>query len=118
MNIKDKLTVSAAPHVHDKSTVKNVMWNVVIALVPALIFATYYWGIRALLLSLTGAVTAVVCEALIQKLRKVPITVHDGSAFLTGLLLAFNIHASQAKCGKFSVKAVRKLTHKLLGQGA
>ncbi|MCB5265557.1 MAG: RnfABCDGE type electron transport complex subunit D [Candidatus Cloacimonetes bacterium] len=93
MNIKDNLTVSAAPHVHDKSTVKNVMWNVVLALVPALIFATYYWGIRALLLSLTGAVTAVVCEALIQKMRKVPITVHDGSAFLTGLLLAFNIHA-------------------------
>lgn len=93
MNKNDKLIVSPAPHVHDKTTVKNVMWNVVLALVPALIFATYYWGLRALLLSLTGAVTAVVCEAIIQKLRKVPITVNDGSAFLTGLLLAFNIHA-------------------------
>jgi electron transport complex protein RnfD len=93
MNSQDRLIVSPAPHVHDKTTVKNVMWNVVLALVPALLFATYYWGVRALLLSLTGAVAAVVCEALIQKLRKVPVTVHDGSAFLTGLLLAFNIHA-------------------------
>jgi len=92
MNSKDKLFVAPAPHVHDKSTVKNVMWNVVLALVPALLFATYFWGFRALLLTLTGAVTAVVCEAIIQKLRKVPVTVHDGSAFLTGLLLAFNIH--------------------------
>ncbi len=93
MNSSDKLIVSPAPHVHDKSTVKNVMWNVVLALLPALVFATYFWGIRALLLSLTGAVAAVVCEAIIQKLRKVPVTVQDGSAFLTGLLLAFNIHA-------------------------
>ncbi|MCB5295911.1 MAG: RnfABCDGE type electron transport complex subunit D, partial [Candidatus Cloacimonetes bacterium] len=93
MNSSDKLIVSPAPHVHDKSTVKKVMWNVVLALLPALVFATYFWGIRALLLSLTGAVAAVVCEAIIQKLRKVPVTVQDGSAFLTGLLLAFNIHA-------------------------
>ncbi|MDD3536255.1 MAG: RnfABCDGE type electron transport complex subunit D [Candidatus Cloacimonetes bacterium] len=90
--MKDKYLVSAAPHVHDGSSIKNVMWNVVLALVPALVFAVYYWGLRALMLSLTGALSAVIAEALIQKWRKVPITVHDGSAFLTGLLLAFNIH--------------------------
>ncbi|NLO43701.1 MAG: RnfABCDGE type electron transport complex subunit D [Candidatus Cloacimonetes bacterium] len=92
MENQNRLIVSPAPHVHEGTTVKNVMWNVVLALVPALIFAVYFWGIRALTLSLTGAITAVLVEALIQKLRKVPITVHDGSAFLTGLLVAFNIH--------------------------
>lgn len=90
--MNDIYIVSPAPHVHDKSTVKNVMWNVIIALIPALIFAVYAWGLRALILTLTGAITAVITEALIQKLRKVPVSVHDGSAFLTGMLLAYNIH--------------------------
>ena len=90
--MKDKYIVSPAPHVHDKTTVKNVMWNVIIALIPALIFAVYHWGLRALILTLTGAIAAVITEALIQKLRKVPVSVHDGSAFLTGMLLAYNIH--------------------------
>lgn len=93
MTLENRFTVSAAPHLHDKSGVKSVMWNVILALVPALVFAVYYFGIRALILSLTGAIAAVLTEALIQKLRKVPITITDGSAFLTGLLVAFNIHA-------------------------
>ncbi|GAB1366693.1 MAG TPA: RnfABCDGE type electron transport complex subunit D [Candidatus Cloacimonas sp.] len=91
--MKDKYIVSSAPHLHDKTTTKNVMWNVVIALSPALVFAVYYWGFRALLLTLLGAVSAVVTEALIQKLRRVPVTVSDGSAFLTGMLLSYNINA-------------------------
>ncbi|MDY0152913.1 MAG: RnfABCDGE type electron transport complex subunit D [Candidatus Cloacimonas sp.] len=91
--MKDKYLVSAAPHLHDKTTIPNVMWNVVIALSPALVFAVYYWGIRALMLTLLGAVSAVVTEAVIQKLRGVPITVADGSAFLTGMLLSYNINA-------------------------
>lgn len=91
--MKDKYIVSSAPHVHDKTTVKNVMWNVVLALVPALIFAVYYWGIRSLMLTLLGAVTAMATEALIQKFRKVPVSIADGSAFLTGMLLAYNLNA-------------------------
>ncbi|MDD2331281.1 MAG: RnfABCDGE type electron transport complex subunit D, partial [Candidatus Cloacimonetes bacterium] len=90
--MKDKFTVSPAPHLHDRTTIPTVMWNVVLALVPALIFAVYYWGFKSLLLTLLGAVSAVATEALIQKLRKVPIAVADGSAFLTGMLLAYNIH--------------------------
>ena len=90
--MKDRFTVSAAPHLHDRTTIPMVMWNVVIALIPALIFAVYYWGFRSLLLCLAGALSAVVTEALIQKWRKVPVAVADGSAFLTGLLLAYNIH--------------------------
>ncbi|MDP2172979.1 MAG: RnfABCDGE type electron transport complex subunit D [Candidatus Cloacimonadaceae bacterium] len=91
--MKDKLIVSPAPHLHDKTTIPNVMWSVVIALIPALIASVYYWGFRALYLTLLGAAAAVITEALIQKLRKVPIAVADGSAFLTGMLLSYNIHA-------------------------
>lgn len=91
--MKDRYIVSSAPHVHDKTTVKNVMWNVVLALVPALIFAVYYWGWRSLMLTLLGAVTAMATEALIQKFRKVPVSIADGSAFLTGMLLAYNLNA-------------------------
>ena len=50
--MKDKYTVSPAPHLHDRTTIPNVMWNVVLALTPALIFAVYYWGFRSLLLTL------------------------------------------------------------------
>lgn len=92
--MKDKFTVSPAPHLHDRTSIPNVMWNVVIALLPALVFAVYYWGWRSLWLTLLGALSAVLTEALIQKLRKVPVTIYDGSAFLTGMLLSYNISAN------------------------
>jgi len=92
--MKDKFIVSPAPHLHDRTSIPNVMWNVVIALLPALVFAVYYWGWRSLWLTLLGALSAVLTEALIQKLRKVPITISDGSAFLTGMLLSYNISAN------------------------
>lgn len=91
--MKDRFIVSPAPHLHDRSNIPNVMWNVVIALTPALIFAVYYWGLRSLWLTLLGAGAAVLTEALIQYLRKVPVTVSDGSAVLTGMLLSYNISA-------------------------
>ena len=91
--MKDKYIASPAPHLHDRTSVPNVMWNVVIALLPALAFAVYYWGLRSLWLTLLGVVAAVATEALIQKLRKVPVTVTDGSAVLTGMLLTYNISA-------------------------
>ncbi len=91
--MKDKYIVSPAPHLHDRTTISMVMWNVVLALSPALVFAVYFWGFRALMLTMIGAISAVVTEALVQKFRKVPVSVADGSAFLTGMLLAYNIHA-------------------------
>jgi electron transport complex protein RnfD len=91
--MENKFKVSAAPHLHDKTTVSNVMWQVVIALVPALIAAVYFYGINALFLTIYGVVAAVLTEYLIQKWRKVPVTVSDGSAVLTGLLLTYNLHA-------------------------
>lgn len=92
--MKDKFTVSPAPHLHDRASIPQVMWNVVIALIPALVFAVYYWGLGSLWLTLIGVAAAVVTEALIQYLRKVPITISDGSAVLTGMLLTYNISAN------------------------
>ncbi len=92
--MKGKYLVSPAPHLHDKTSVSMIMWNVILALSPALVFAVYFWGFRALMLTMIGAFSAVLTEALVQKFRKVPIAVADGSAFLTGMLLAYNIHAN------------------------
>lgn len=92
--MKENYIVSPAPHLHDRTSVPMVMWNVVIALVPALIAAVWFWGLRSLWLTLAGAFAAVITEALVQKFRKVPVSVADGSAFLTGMLLSFNIHAA------------------------
>lgn len=86
--------VSASPHLKQNISVKSVMWQVVIALVPALIAAIILFGFQALFLTLYGVAAAVFTEALIQKWRKVPITIQDGSAVVTGVLVAFNINVS------------------------
>jgi len=85
--------VSASPHLHDSTNVKNVMWNVVLALMPALIVGIYFFGFRALALTIYSILAAVITEAIILFLRKKPIVINDGSAIVTGILVAFNIHA-------------------------
>lgn len=86
--------VSASPHLHDHTSVASVMWQVAIALTPALIVSVVLFGFRALLLTMLGVVAAVVTEAVIQKLRRVDICVTDGSAVVTGMLVAFNINVA------------------------
>ncbi len=87
----DLFVISPAPHLHSGESVRRVMWSVVLALVPALAASVYYFGPRAALLEATAVFSAVLTESLIQKLRRVPVTVLDGSAVITGLLLAFNL---------------------------
>ena len=86
--MRDVYAVSAAPHIKQRISVPSVMWRVVIALIPALLASVYFFGIRALLLTLYGIVAAVLTEAIIQKVRKVPLTITDGSAVVTGMLVA------------------------------
>ncbi len=86
--------VSASPHLHDRISVSSVMWKVVIALVPALIASVYFFGIAALLLTVYGVIAAVLTEALIQKLRKKEVTIADGSAVVTGMLVSFNLNVA------------------------
>lgn len=86
--------VSAAPHIKQRISVSSVMWQVVLALTPALLAAIFYFGIISFLLTLYGVIAAVLTEAIIQKLRKKPISVLDGSAVVTGILVAFNINSA------------------------
>jgi H+/Na+-translocating ferredoxin:NAD+ oxidoreductase subunit D len=92
--MSDVYAVSAAPHIKQRISVSSVMWQVALALTPALLAGIFFFGIQSLLLTLYAVVAAVCTEAIIQKLRKVPVTVSDGSAVVTGMLIAFNINSA------------------------
>lgn len=85
---------SSSPHDHANHTTSSIMRDVAFALMPILIFATLYFGWRALLLTLISVVSAVFWEWLWEKLLKKPITITDFSAVVTGMLLAFNLPVS------------------------
>ncbi|MBP7496128.1 MAG: RnfABCDGE type electron transport complex subunit D [Bacteroidales bacterium] len=86
------LTLSGSPHVHSEQDVKKIMWGVVIALIPAMLISVVYFGIDALVLTLTSVIACLAFEYLIQKyLLKGEVTILDGSAVITGVLLAFNV---------------------------
>lgn len=87
-----KLTVSLSPHTYHKNSVDQIMRDVIIALIPALAVATFVFGINALRVVVIAVTSTVFFEFVIQKfMLKVKPTINDGSAFLTGLLLAFNL---------------------------
>ncbi len=88
-----QLVVSHWPHLRRPDTVSTVMWSVVAALLPAAIWSGYVFGIRAYMHIGLGMATAVGTEALIQRLLGKRITVSDGSAAVTGLLVAFCLPA-------------------------
>lgn len=91
----NKLTVAPSPHVHSGDSVKRNMYGVVIALVPSLATSLWFFGLQSLAVILTSIVACVVVEFLVQKfLLKVPTTISDGSAVVTGLILAFNLPSS------------------------
>jgi electron transport complex protein RnfD len=86
-----QLVVSSAPHLRDDVSIPKVMYGVVIALLPAVVAAVYFYGLRALWLTVLAAATAIATEAAIQRMRRVPVTIGDGSALVAGILLAFNL---------------------------
>ncbi|MFO7828009.1 MAG: RnfABCDGE type electron transport complex subunit D [Bacteroidales bacterium] len=86
------ITVSPSPHVYEDTTVKRLMFDVIIALLPALAFSIYFFGMGAIYVTLVAVVSCIAFEWLIQKyLLKQEPTISDGSAIITGLLLAFNV---------------------------
>lgn len=89
-----QLIVSIGPHVHAAESTQTIMWSVSGALLPAAIMSVYYFGFRALMIIVVSILTAVISEAAVQKMRGKDVTVSDGSAFLTGLLLALNVPSS------------------------
>ncbi|MBQ7160195.1 MAG: RnfABCDGE type electron transport complex subunit D [Clostridia bacterium] len=95
MNGENKmLTVSASPHMKSWETSRVLMLDVIIAMVPALIWSVYAFGFRALSLTVISVASCVIFEFLTQKLLKRPVTVLDFSAAVTGVLIAFNLPAS------------------------
>lgn len=89
------LSVSGSPHVHSDESTKKIMWRVNLALVPMLLVALAYFGLNALLISVVSVACCVLFQWLIEKfILKVPTAVCDGSAVVTGLLLAFNVPAT------------------------
>jgi len=91
--MENNFHVSSSPHITAKDSIQKIMFDVVIALVPAIGAAIYFFGWRAGWIILLTVFACVVSEAITQKLMKKPITVTDGSAIVTGILLAFNLPA-------------------------
>lgn len=87
-------TVSASPHIRCKETIPRIMWNVNLALAPAALFGIFHFGVTAFINIAVSIIAAVGAEYIVQKIRKVKITAFDGSAFLTGLLLAMCVPPS------------------------
>jgi Na+-translocating ferredoxin:NAD+ oxidoreductase subunit D len=86
------LNISPSPHFSGKETTQKLMLGVVLALIPALLVSVYYFGWGALIVTATSIVSCLVAEYLIQKyVLKKPVSITDGSAIVTGLLLAFNV---------------------------
>ena len=85
------LTVSSAPHIRGKDNTRRIMLDVLIALVPALIAAVYFYGERALVLTIVSVAACVVFEALLCLVLRRPMSVGDLSAVVTGVLLAFSL---------------------------
>ena len=84
-------TVSSSPHIWANITTSSIMRDVCIALVPALICSIIFFGVRSLYLTALCMVFCVGFEYLWQKITKKPVTVSDGTAAVTGMLLAFNL---------------------------
>ncbi len=117
--MEKKFFVSSSPHVFDKESTSKIMFTVNLSLVPAGIGAVYFFGLRALWIILIGIATAVITEALMNKMMKKPQTISDGSAILTGLLLAYNVSAQvplwMPAVGSFFAIAVGKMVFGGLG---
>ena len=90
--VDQKIIISASPHVHSASTSQRVMYDVLIALIPAFLVSLYVFGISAFIMTSVAVISCIIFEYIIQKyLLKTEVTVSDGSALITGILLAFNL---------------------------
>ncbi len=86
------LIISGSPHVHSNETVKKIMYSVIYAMIPAMLVSMYFFGLDAVRVIAVSVVACVLVEYLIQKyLIKGDLTINDGSAIVTGVLLAFNV---------------------------
>ena len=91
--MENKLVISLSPHVHGGDSVKKNMYGVLIALIPAFLVSLYFFGLGALIVTDTSVAACLFFEWAIGKflMKKETTTICDGSAVITGVLLAFNL---------------------------
>jgi electron transport complex protein RnfD len=90
--MSNPLNISPSPHIHGKESTEKLMYGVVVALLPTLLVSVYFFGTGAIIVTATSVISCIAFEYLIQRfLLKKPVSVNDGSALVTGLLLALNL---------------------------
>lgn len=83
--------IGSSPHIRTKENVEKIMYDVIIALIPALLVSIYFFGLKALLVTLVSVIACVFTEYLINKFLKKEESHFDGSAVITGILFAYVI---------------------------
>ncbi len=93
--MNQKLLVSPSPHISGDYSIRQLMMHVVIALIPAFLVSVWFFGFAAILVTAVSVASCVLFEYVIQRfVMKVKPTIDDGSAVVTGVLLAFNVPAN------------------------
>lgn len=106
--------VSSSPHVRSKVTTQSIMLDVAIAMLPAAAYGVYQFKLRALIIIIATVAACVLSEYVYEKLMKKPITIADGSALVTGMILALNMPPSipvwiPVLGGVFAIVVVKQL---------
>lgn len=89
-----KVVVTSSPHIKTDEDTRSIMFDVIIAMLPALAIAIFTFGLRSLTLVLIAVVSSVLFEAIYNKIMKQRVSVGDFSAIITGMLIAYNIPVS------------------------
>lgn len=114
------LKIGPAPHIRTSETVESVMYDVIIALIPAFAVGVYVFGIRAFILTTVAVLTCMATEYVCAKILKQKPTVLDGSAIITGMLFSFvvppQMNLAYAVIGCFVGIAIGKMLFGGLGQ--
>ena len=114
------LNISPSPHAHGKETTRKLMFGVVLALMPSLFTSVFYFGSGAVIVTTVSILSCLIFEYLIQRfILKKPVSITDGSAAVTGLLLAFNLPSNIPVyiiiLGSFVAIGIAKMTFGGLG---
>jgi electron transport complex protein RnfD len=112
--------ISPSPHAHGDESTRKLMYGVVIALMPALFTSVWFFGMGAIIVTATSVISCIVFEYLIQRfVLEKPVSITDGSALVTGLLLAFNLPSNipvfMVVLGSLMAIGVAKMTFGGLG---
>ena len=118
--MENRLILSPSPHIHGKDSVSRIMFGVVIALLPAYGVSLYFFGLGAFIVTLTAVASCLFFEWFIQRfVFKRAGSLRDGSALVTGLLLALNLPSNlpvlQIVLGSLVAIGVGKMTFGGLG---